>query len=698
MKSAASLIAALAMTASLGAQNAAQLVNLRHWTGQAVAPVYEGFDVNADGSFNLWFGYMNRNYEEEIDLAVGPDNTFEPGGDRGQPTHFVPRRHKDVFKVTVPKEFADKTLTWKLNAHGQAQQVVATLKPVWQIDRLRTTRGGNSEKVSSNLPPIVSVSTTNQTADSATLAVSATDDGLPARRGAPVGMTVLWAKFRGPGAVTFSDSQAKLANGRATTTATFSEPGDYVLQAVVDDGSGEAAGNFGYHCCWTNAQLKISVQGNGPHATTTSAVRNPPSAIGNRSAIRNPQSAIPTFAKDVAPILQRSCQTCHHEGTSAPMSLVTYEQARPWARSIRQRVAARDMPPWHLDKTVGIRHYKNDRSLSDDEIATIARWADNGAPQGNPADMPPALAFRSETDWFIGEPDLTVTTPNDFTMYANGPDWWIDQFADVELTEDRWIKSMEIKPSNPKVVHHVVVYVIEPDAPEGTPEGGVQLHEYAVGKYGDIFGDNTGRLLKKGTRLRYDMHYFAIGSEQHNKTTIAFKFYPKGVVPKYQVRSQAIRNIPNDELEVPPNTVVRTDGYFRLPRPARIDSFQPHMHMRGKGLTVEAIDPATNRTQILSSVDHFDFNWHVNYVYADDAAPLLPAGTVLHLIGIHDNTSANRRNPDPAMWAGFGERSVDDMLQVWLDIVYLDDAEFARLVEARKAKPAATSTSQQPQP
>jgi len=553
---------------------------------------------------------------------------------------------------------------------------------VWQIDRLRTTRGGNSEKVSSNLPPVVSVSAVSQTAASATLAVSATDDGLPARRGAPVGMTVLWTKFRGPGDVTFSDPQAKLASGRATTTASFSEPGDYVLQAVVDDGSGEAAGNFGYHCCWTNAQVKVSVRGDGARATAAARTRPP---------------AAPTFANDVAPILQRSCQTCHHQGTSAPMSLVTYEEVRPWARAIRQRVAARDMPPWHLDKTVGIRHYKNDRSLSDDEIATIVRWADNGAPQGNPGDMPRPLAFRPETDWFIGEPDLKVTTPNDFAMYANGPDWWIDQFAEVELTEDRWIKAMEIKPSNPKVVHHVVVYAIEPDAPEGTPEGGVQLHEYAVGKYGDIFGENTGRLLKKGTRLRYDMHYFAIGSEQHNKTTIAFKFYPKGVVPKYQVRSQAIRNIPNDELEVPPNTVVRTDGYFRLPRPARIDAFQPHMHMRGRGLTVEAIDPATNRTQILSSVDHFDFNWHINYVYADEAAPLLPAGTVLHLIGLHDNTSANRRNPDPAMWAGFGERSVDDMLQVWLDIVYLDDAEFARLVEARKAKPAATSTTQQPQ-
>ena len=152
----------------------------------------------------------------------------------------------------------------------------------------------------------------------------------------------------------------------------------------------------------------------------------------------------------------------------------------------------------------------------------------------------------------------------------------------MTLTEDRWIKAMEIKPSNPKIVHHAVVYAIEPDAPEGTPETGVQLHEYAVGKYGDIFGDDTGRLLKAGTRLRFDMHYFAVGSEQHNKTTIAFKFYPKGVTPKYQVRSLPIRNTPNDELEVPPNTVVRTDGYYRLPRNARLDAFQPHMHMRGR--------------------------------------------------------------------------------------------------------------------
>jgi hypothetical protein len=666
----------LTAAVTISAQSpASQLVTVRHASGQGVAPVYEGFDINVDGSYNMWFGYMNRNYEEAPDTLIGPNNSFEPGGDRGQPTHFVPRRHKDVFSVRVPKDFGQETkLVWTLIVNGQTNSVAGTLNPVWQIDRLRTTRGGNSEQISSNLPPSVAFKAAVDalpTTGTTTLTVSATDDGLPKRRGQTVGMTVLWTKYRGPGEVTFAESQTRVVDGQARTAATFSEPGDYVLQAVVDDGSGEAAANFGYHCCWTNAQVKVSVKGE-PRTRKTDA----PQAV--------------TFSKDIAPIFQSKCQSCHHQGTSAPMSLVTYDEVRPWVRSIRQRVANRDMPPWHLDKTVGIRRYKNDRSLRDDEIDKVLRWADAGAPRGNSSDMPAPLTFRPDAEWFIGEPDMTVTT-SEFTMYPAGPDWWIDQFAETTLTEDRWIKAMEIKPSNPKIVHHAVVYAIEPDAPEGTPESGIQLHEYAVGKYGDIFGENTGRLFKKGTRLRYDMHYFAIGSEQRNKTTIAFTFYPKGVVPKYQVRSYAIRNIPNDELEVPPNTVTRTDGYFRLPRPARIDSFQPHMHMRGRGMTLEAIDPETNRTRILSSVDHFDFNWHINYVYADDEAPLLPAGTILHMIGVHDNTSANRRNPDPNLWVGFGERSVDDMLQLWLDIVYLDDAEFQRLVEARKAKPGLSS-------
>src|SRR5262249_51443262 len=253
-------------------------------------------------------------------------------------------------------DFGDKTLVWTLRAHGAAQKVVGTLKPVWQIDRLRTTRGGNSEKISSNLPPTVKLTAGAVTNATTTLTVAATDDGLPKRRGQAVGMTVLWSKFRGPGDVTFGASQQPIANGKAETTARFSEPGTYLLQAVVDDGSGEAAGNFGYHCCWTNAQVEVTVQGTATRLT---------------SLTQATQTTNPTFAKDVAPIFQRKCQTCHHAGTSAPMSLVTYEDVRPWVRSIRQRVANRDMPPWHLDKTVGIKQYKNDRSLSDGEIDTI---------------------------------------------------------------------------------------------------------------------------------------------------------------------------------------------------------------------------------------------------------------------------------------------------------------------------------------
>ena len=185
------LVVAAAGVPILAQTTASQLATLRHATGQAVAPVYEGFDINPDGSFNMWFGYMNRNYEEVIDVPIGADNRFEPGGDRGQPTSFVPRRHKDVFSVTVPKDFGEQTLVWTVNTHGQTATVTATLNRVWQIDRRRTTRGGNSENINSNLPPAVTVKIVSQKDAVATLSVDATDDGLPKRRGEPVGMRVV---------------------------------------------------------------------------------------------------------------------------------------------------------------------------------------------------------------------------------------------------------------------------------------------------------------------------------------------------------------------------------------------------------------------------------------------------------------------------------------------------------------------------
>ena len=255
----------LALTAAACLAANAQCVQLRHWSGQGVAPVYEGFDTNADGSFNMWFGYMNRNYEEEPDIPVGPDNSFQPGpADRGQPTHFAVRRHKDIFSVTVPKDFGDQKLVWKLTIHGQTEQVAGTLNPTWIIDRKYTTRGANIQNPYSNTPPVVTVSPMEaavKPSDSLNLAVSATDDGRPMRNGKPVGMTMEWVKYRGPGKVAFTPPKGKLDGGKAAARASFSEPGEYVLQVVVDDGSGEVAGNFGYHCCWTNVAIKVTVKG-----------------------------------------------------------------------------------------------------------------------------------------------------------------------------------------------------------------------------------------------------------------------------------------------------------------------------------------------------------------------------------------------------------------------------------------------------
>jgi hypothetical protein len=417
-----------------------------------------------------------------------------------------------------------------------------------------------------------------------------------------------------------------------------------------------------------------------------------------------------TFSKDVAPILQRRCQVCHHPGTAAPMSLMTFEEARPWARSIKQRVSLREMPPWHIDRTLGIQHYKNDRSLSDAEVATIVGWVDGGALAGDPRDLPPPLQFRNEDEWTIGKPDLIVTSPT-HVVAASGVDWWGDYDVPTGLTEDRYVKAIETKPSKDGrfVNHHTTVSVIQDADPfigggrASAEDGGKvtsNFSEYVVGKYGDIFSEGSGRLLKAGSVLRFGMHYHSIGEEHSDQTRVAIVFYPKGYVPKYI--SRWITVFPEDfnDLEIPPGQITRADGYYRLPRSARIDAFQPHMHMRGKAQCLEAIYPNTvehpdslpvnarsgaTRREMLGCVDRFDFNWQVAYTFADEAAPLLPAGTILHQISIFDNTAANRHNPDPTVWVGYGQRSVDEMDNTHVTAVFLSDEDFNRQVAERKA-------------
>lgn len=397
--------------------------------------------------------------------------------------------------------------------------------------------------------------------------------------------------------------------------------------------------------------------------------------------------ATPTYSKDVAPIFREKCENCHRPGYIAPMSLQTYAESRPWARSIKNRVETRQMPPWHLDPTVGIQEFDNDRSLTREEIDTIVRWVDGGAQQGNPADMPPAAVFADDDVWnfadrFGGPPDLIVkSTP--YTMPALSQDHWWKPLVPTGLTEDRWVRAIEIRPSTVqgrKVTHHALARLVQEEDEadkENLLQGAGLLMEWAVGKQGEIMRENSGKLVKAGSQIHWDIHYSSAGEEITDQAELGLYFYPKDEPPKHrQVLSiwMGIEGGPRNLL-IPPNTVLSTESNIVLRENGRIENFQPHMHLRGDGMQMTAITP-NGRTQVLSRVSDFNFNWHNNYVYADHAAPLLPKGTVIEVKAWWDNTSTNRANPDPNQWVGWGDRTVDEMAHAWVNVTYMDDEDF----------------------
>jgi len=396
-----------------------------------------------------------------------------------------------------------------------------------------------------------------------------------------------------------------------------------------------------------------------------------------------------TFTKDVAPILQNKCQVCHRPDTFAPMSLLTYEDVRPWAKAIKEKVVTRLMPPWYVDKDVGVRHFKNDASLSDAEIATIAKWVDSGAPMGNPADMPAPRQFEDLEKWHIAPPDLVVQLPKDLVVPAKAADRWVDIDVDPHLTEDRYIQAIETKPIKGfKVVHHVVTSMKNDDEPAPdtrvNPQG-TFLNEYALGKNGDVFPEGAARLIKAGTKISFNLHLHSIGQETATNVALGLRLYPKGYVPQHVEITEHAGDAP--DLDIPPNTDnVRSDGYTTLTKPARILSFQPHMHNRGKAQCMEAIYPGGRKVETLSCVSNYQFAWHLVYLYAEDEQPLLPAGTTLHVVSWHNNSASNKFNPDPDAQVTYGQRTIDEMGFSWVSYYYLSDEEFKQQVEARKAK------------
>jgi hypothetical protein len=377
------------------------------------------------------------------------------------------------------------------------------------------------------------------------------------------------------------------------------------------------------------------------------------------------------------------------------MSLMTYEEARPWARSIRQKVLAREMPPWFIDKNVGVQHFNNDASLTDEQIALIAKWSDNGAPKGKDSDLPPARKFAAEA-WQIGDPDLIVTLPRDVVVKAKAPDQYPDILVNAGLTEDRYLRGVQIIPSKGHaVIHHIRTSIVEPDdetvhsgqtdtnAGLDVGEQGVFLNEYAIGKSGDVFPEGSGRLVKAGSLINFQFHLHAVGAETPTNVRLGLKFYPKGYVPAHVITSLTVGV---NEIDLRPHTDnIRSDAYMPLLKPTRLLSFQPHMHNRGKAECLEAIYP-NGKAETLSCARFF-FNWHLNYVYGDDQAPLLPAGTILHSIMWHDNTDSNKSNPDPDAQITWGQRTIDEMGSAWISYYYMSDADFKKEMSTRKPNP-----------
>jgi hypothetical protein len=424
------------------------------------------------------------------------------------------------------------------------------------------------------------------------------------------------------------------------------------------------------------------------------AVLASPAVIATQSQPQ-PQGQV-TFTKDIAPILQRSCQKCHRPNALAPMSLLTYEEVRPWARSIKYRTGLRDkpeaMPPWFIDKTIGVQQFKDDISLSDDEVAKIATWVDAGAPRGNPADMPPPRVFADASKWQLGEPDLIVKSP-EVEMPESSPDKW-GPIGEVPtgLKEDRYISSVEMKEVNNLterpgrqtigglfVVHHLHAGLAYPDG------GTARLPTHEVGRNGDVFDPEAGVLMKAGSILDLNVgsaHLHANGKETKAHIEYGFRFHPKGYQPSKTPTPLLI--IATPELDIKGNQRDQKFEAFRvLQDNTKLVFYEPHMHATGVRMCLEAILASTIETITCSGYNH---GWVRVYNYADDGAPLLPKGTILRVTGYFDNSAGNKNVADPRNWQGLGHRSMDNMMILITQGIVMSDQEFWQEIGKRREK------------
>lgn len=373
----------------------------------------------------------------------------------------------------------------------------------------------------------------------------------------------------------------------------------------------------------------------------------------------------PTFNKDVAPIFYKNCTACHRPGEIAPMSLVTYKEVRPWARAIREKVATREMPPWHPDPKYG--QWENDRRLSQQDIDTIVAWIDGGAKEGNPKDLAPPAKYPS--GWQIGEPDVVFQMPTEYTVPAEGAVPYQYFTVPTNFKEDRYIQGMEARAGNLSVVHHIVIYVREPGPRRQRRQdiGTGLLGALSPGQTPFISKPGTAKLIKAGSDLVFQLHYTPNGAETKDRSYIGLIFAKQPVekvittTAAFDVRFVIPAGAQNHEIR----------AVYEFEQDSHIVSLMPHMHLRGKDIIYRAYYP-DGRSEVLLSVPKYDFNWQVYYY---PARPLMmPRGTRIEAIAHYDNSSKNPLNPDPTKDVRFGEQTWDEMMNAFFDYTVAVDA------------------------
>jgi hypothetical protein len=408
-------------------------------------------------------------------------------------------------------------------------------------------------------------------------------------------------------------------------------------------------------------------------------------------------AASPTFTKDVAPILYRNCVSCHRPGEIAPMSLLDYKSARPWAKSIRGAVITRKMPPWFADPKYG--HFSNDSRLSDRDIGIIRAWVDGGAIEGDPKDLPPQPYFAE--GWTLGKPDVVIDIGKDFQV-PEGNDRYEYFTVATNFTEGKWVRAAQILPGNRQVVHHAHVYLLDEagipqgssrvppeimqvtdglslvrdDAPvvndacadtaglpilQGFSEG--SFTAFLPGRQPDVFGENTAKWIPAGAKLRFQIHYAKVSKTQTDRTSVGL--YLTSSAPARPLHRLDLRNhffrIP---AGAPSHPVTRC---YDFEADKQLVSITPHMHFRGKDARYELVRP-DGRREVLLSVPTYSFEWQLNYRFNEPV--YVEKGSRLIVTFHYDNSRNNPANPDAARVVRWGDRTEDEMMTSWIE--YLD--------------------------